>query len=222
MANQYFGDDDLITNTSARIPVCLCVDVSGSMYDLLPRVNEGIRELYEALAKEDATKDSVEVCVVDFSDDARVVRDFETVVGTSAPKVGPVRGCTDLAAGINTCLDLLDQRKDMYKQNHLDYYQPHLVVFSDGEPTSAYESARSRVQSLVSARKLTFLPIVLGEDAQRAAGVLREFSEKPPIKAVDIVGFFQWYSKSLATIGVSNPGDKVKMDTEGIKKWGEW
>ena len=221
MGNLYFGDDDLITNTAARIPVCLCVDVSGSMSGLLPEVNEGIQELYDALKKNDSTKDSVEICVVDFATDARKVADFENISTAQAPHVGPTRGYTDLAAGVNLALDLLEARKKEFAENHIEYYQPHLVIFSDGAPTSPYESAKTRVLTMTGNRKLTFLPIVLGGD-ESACGVLREFSDKPPVKAKDIVGFFQWYSKSLASIGVSKPGEKVKMDVEGMKKWGEW
>ena len=29
--NKHMGEDDLMINTSARLPVCLCLDTSGSM-----------------------------------------------------------------------------------------------------------------------------------------------------------------------------------------------
>ena len=220
MSNKYYGDDDLLTNTQARIPVCLLVDVSGSMSSLLPEVNAGIADFYEAIVGDDTAVDKVECAIVDFSDDARLIKDFSTLSGQSPATVGPVRGCTDLAAGINMALDLLEARKKEYQDNHVDYYQPQLVIFSDGAPTSPYETAKSRVLSLTSNRKLNIIPIVLG-GSDEACGVLREFG-KTPVRAKDIVGFFAWYSKSLSAIGKSNPGDKVKVDVDGIADWGEW
>ena len=47
--------EDLINNPTARVPVCLCLDTSGSM-DGQPinELNEGVRLFYEAI-REDET-----------------------------------------------------------------------------------------------------------------------------------------------------------------------
>ena len=222
----YLGADDieLTTNPSARIAVALCVDTSGSMCGLIDIVNQGVAELFDALKNEASTANSVELCIVEFNSNAKLVRDFALIDGP-APHLGPATGGTNLGEGINMALDLLDERKKKYQQNRVDYYQPHLVVFSDGEPNYPYETARDRVKDLTAKRKLTFLPIILGEAgsaAEQAAGVLREFSNNAPIRAKDIVKFFQWYSKSLSSISSSQPGEKVPMDKEGIGGWGEW
>ena len=42
MNNKYMGEDDLVFNTAARVPVCLCLDVSGSMCDCIKELEEGI------------------------------------------------------------------------------------------------------------------------------------------------------------------------------------
>ena len=228
MANyDYLGADDveLKTNPAARIPVAIAVDISGSMVGLIDEVNRGIAELFEALRNDPATRDAVELAIIEFNSSARVARDFALIHNAEAPVLGPASGGTNLGEAVNMALDMLEARKKDYRANVVDYYQPHLIVFSDGEPNYPYEEARDRVKAMCANRKLTFLPIVLGEAgaaAEEAAGVLREFSANAPIRAKDIVGFFQWYSKSLSDVGKSNPGDKVKMDRDGISGWGEW
>ena len=222
----YLGADDteLDTNPSARIPVAICVDISGSMCGLIDEVNVGLKELFEALQADAATRDSVELAIVEFNSSAKLVRDF-ALIHEDAPTLGPATGGTNLGDAVTMALDLLDERKKKYQASKLDYYQPHLIVFSDGEPNYPYEEARERVKDLTSKRKLTFLPIIVGgagADAELAAGVLREFSNNSPVRAKDIVKFFQWYSKSLSAVSSSQPGESVKMDKKGMNDWAEW
>lgn len=33
--------------------------------------------------------------------------------------------------------------------------------------------------------------------------------------------FFQWLSQSVSRTSMSMPGEKIKLDTEGIRGWGE-
>lgn len=46
-------EQDLVDNPSARVAVCLCLDVSGSMtnYNAIHELNEGIAQFYEAIKK---------------------------------------------------------------------------------------------------------------------------------------------------------------------------
>ena len=47
--------EDLVNNPTARVPVCLCLDTSGSMGGMpIDELNEGVRLFYEAI-REDET-----------------------------------------------------------------------------------------------------------------------------------------------------------------------
>ena len=56
--NSYIGDDDLITNTSSRLPVCLCLDISGSMKknDAISALNEGVEAFYQAIREDEQAR----------------------------------------------------------------------------------------------------------------------------------------------------------------------
>ena len=43
-------------------------------------------------------------------------------------------GNTPMGEGVRLALDLLDKRKQEYKDKGVDYYQPWLVLMSDGQP----------------------------------------------------------------------------------------
>lgn len=133
--NSYIGDDDLITNTSSRLPVCLCLDISGSMKknDAISALNEGVEAFYQAIREDEQARNSCEIAVITFNSEVKIAEEFSTV-----DKKGKVHftaeGGTALAHAVNRALDLLEERKNSYKANGVDYYQPWLVIITDGKP----------------------------------------------------------------------------------------
>ena len=59
-------------------------------------------------------------------------------------------------------LDLLENRNREYAQAGVDYYQPWLVLMTDGQPTHSVEVAAARTVALLEARKLIIFPIGIG------------------------------------------------------------
>lgn len=161
MAKKAFKDNDLFDNPAARIPLCLCLDVSGSMNEIisgnptftgrtevidgqkykvceggktkLEYLKEGIQTLYDDLKSNSNTKYSADVSIVTFSDDAYVVADFSGVREQSSIYELKTGGMTDMGKGVNLALDLLSARKTEYKEAGREYYQPWLFLMSDGD-----------------------------------------------------------------------------------------
>ena len=60
--------DDLVENPTPRLPVCLCLDTSGSMLgDKINELLEGVKLFYDTIDEDDDTHDSVEVSIVAFN-----------------------------------------------------------------------------------------------------------------------------------------------------------
>ena len=131
-----------------------------------------------------------------------------------------------MGQAVNLALDKLQVRKDDYKNNGVDYYQPWLVLMSDGSPNGDYselERAKERTSKLIASKKLSVFSIGIGTSADM--GELSLFS-LPKRSALKLQGlkfreFFEWLSKSVARTSQSTPGENVKLDTDGIKGWGE-
>ena len=71
-------------------------------------------------------------------------------------------------------------------------------------------------------KKLSLFPIGIGADADMDA--LARFSPiRPPLhlKGLNFKDFFEWLSKSISRVSQSTPGDKVPLDLEGVREWGE-
>jgi len=245
--------EDLLDNPTPRIPVCLCLDTSGSMSRIvegetvptgeqvykdgrtwnvvsggvsaLNKLEEGVRHFYEAIDEDEVARFGAEICVVTFDSSARTVSDYATVdIVSEAPKL-EANGDTAMGEGVQHALDLLEERKKQYQEAGVDYYQPWLVLMTDGEPNGSetvLEEAVRRTADLVNNKKLTVFPIGIGPEADLKT--LGRFSPTRPALKLDGMKFhefFEWLSQSVSVVSQSMPGDKIKLDLEGVKSWTE-
>ena len=218
--------EDLVNNPTARVPVCLCLDTSGSMEGQpIEELNEGVHLFYEAIKEDETALYSAEISIVTFGGNAECIKDFSSLeIQPEAPKLSAY-GMTPMGEAVNMALDLLEKRKEEYKDKGVDYYQPWLVLMTDGEPNGDAEElskAINRTANLVNQKKLTVFPIGIGKDADME--VLAKFSPKrSPLKlqGLKFKEFFAWLSKSVSKTSQSTPGETIKLDIEGIKGWGD-
>lgn len=216
---------DLLSNPSNRVPIALCLDVSPSMSgDPIKELNEGVDLFFNSLQEDRVARMSAEVAITTFATEAEVISDFQSLDRiTDPPKVQIGGRSTNLGAAVSLTLDILDDRKDSYKQAGIDYFQPWIVLMTDGQPTTdEHLRAAPRAVELESKGKLVVFPIGIGSEADMQ--VLSQFSQKRnPLKlqGLNFPEFFEWLSKSVSRVSQSRPGEKVDLDTEGIKGWAE-
>ena len=245
-------DQDLIDNSATRLPICLCIDVSDTMTYVLPNTGfvesgetgvddegntvvfgsggikridkliEGLEKFKEELINDAVARTSAEICIVSFSDSAECLTEFCSADKFEVPQLS-TGGKTDMGAGVNLALDKLEERKNLYKEMGIDYYQPMLVLFSDGAANgnkSVFMSASRRACDLVNDKKLTCLPIAIGVDddgenqAEVASAIncLKSFSPKnspKSLNAIKFTDFFEWLSKSVSIRSRSQVGDII-------------
>ena len=113
-------------------------------------------------------------------------------------------------------LDCLDTRKNEYKSAGVDYFQPWLVLMTDGAPNGSSDELKraiSRTNELANNRGLTIFPIGIGSETDMAC--LAKFSPpRPPLrlKGTNFKGFFEWLSARVSRTSQSMPGDKIKLN----------
>ena len=207
--------DDLLSSPTTRLPVVVLLDTSGSMD------GEPMRELQEALriflgevaANPDAAA-SADIALVTAGGRVAVHRTFGLAArGGVAPL--SASGDTPLAAGLATALDLLEQRKAQYKAAGTPYFQPWLVVITDGKPTddaSIFTAASVRATRLVADKKLTVFAVRVGQGADLARLQLLTGGLPPQrLKGLAFSEFFKWLSASVACASKSTPGQGVAL-----------
>ena len=217
------GADDLVDNPTPRVPVSLCLDTSGSMGGApIQELVRGVNLFYDAIDEDNDAHDSAEINIVEFNTAAGLVHDFASIERLSRISSLSASGATAMGAGVNLALDSLEKRKATYSQSGVLYYQPWLVLMTDGAPTDNIEVAVKRVVDLVEAKKLTVFPIGIGSGADMKT--LARFSpNRPPLRldGLRFNEFFEWLSKSVARVSRSTPGDTVKLELEGLAGWAE-
>jgi uncharacterized protein YegL len=143
---------------------------------------------------------------------------FATVDQFRAP-VLDAGGDTPMGEAMRRALELLKARKEVYKQNGLDYFRPWIFLITDGKPTDrGWELAAEQVRQ-EEERKGVVCYAVGVEKADM--NVLARFSAaRQPLKLKGLAfgDLFQWLSKSLSVIAHSRPGEQAPLPPVG---WGE-
>lgn len=213
--------EDLVENPTARVPICLVLDTSGSMDGLpIAELNQGVKSFFETIRSDDVAQYAAEICVVTFGGSVRKLVDFMSIERQEVPSL-KAEGGTPMGEAVNAALDLLEQRKQDYKRAGVDYYQPWLVLMTDGAPTDEIGAAAAKTATMVKERKLAIFPIGIGSAVNMQT--LAQFSPtRPPLRlqGLNFKEFFVWLSRSVSRVSQSTPGEEVKLDVDGIKAWG--
>lgn len=222
MEDLTLNDDDLFDNPTARVPVCLCLDTSTSMSGAkIEQLNQGVQQFFDAIREDDVAQHAAEIAIVTFGARTELLLDFAAIQRQEVPTL-TANGATPMGAGVNLALDQLESRKAEYAEAGIEYYQPWLVLMTDGAPTDPIDGAVRRATELLSSRRLSLFPIGIGEDADMAR--LRQFSpSRPPLRlqGLKFSEFFEWLSKSVSRVSQSIPGESVPLDVDGLSGWAE-
>ncbi len=218
---------DLINNPTPRVAVCLCLDTSGSMAGRpIEELNNGIKTFFDAIRNDETAYYAAEIAIVTFGDEnVKCCRDFSSLEVTPDAPTLYAGGLTPMGEAVSLALEKLENRKADYRNKGVDYFQPWLVLMSDGAPNgdpNVLRRAKEQTVALSNARKLSVFSIGIGNDADM--NELSEFS-LPKRRALRLQGlkfnqFFEWLSKSVSRTSQSTPGENVTLDVDGIKGWG--
>src|SRR6185437_10505977 len=204
-----FGADDFADNPESRCPCMLLLDTSGSMGgEPICQLNEGINTLKMELEIDPLAAKRVEVAMVTFGP-VSYESDFQTV-DNFFPKQLIANGDTPIGAAIRLGIDLVNKRKQLYKERGVGYYKPWIILITDGAPTDAWSHAAQLIKDGERENRFAFFAIgVEGANFD----VLRQLSVRQPLKLRGLAfrEFFLWLSGSLKTVSSKNPGENNKL-----------
>lgn len=209
----YDWEGGLYDNPYPRQPVVIIADGSGSMAGKpVEQENLGIAQYFSSIGADLEACESVETAIVVIDSEPQVIQGFKSFdEGYQPPKI-KASGTTPLGEAAKLSLDMLDGRKKLYKSQGIEYYQPWLLLMTDGclydgDPKILKEQ-QARTRKLVADRKLNLINVGIGESADMDS--LKAFSPVGKAYCLDGLRFdklFQWLSQS-----VSNPSFDLTPD----------
>lgn len=204
-----FGSDDFANNPESRCACMLLLDTSGSMGGRpIQQLNEGIQTLKNELIQDSLASKRVEVAMVTFGP-AKLQSDFTTVDNFYPPQLG-AEGDTPIGAAITMGIEMINSRKQVYKENGVGYYKPWIILITDGAPTDNWTQAAQLVREGEEKNSFAFFAIGV-EDANM--DTLSKISVRSPIKLKGLMfkEFFLWLSSSMKMVSSKNPGTTTQL-----------
>ena len=154
--------------SQARVACVLLLDTSSSMRgEPIAAVNAGLHSLKDSLTQDAVASMRVEVAVVTFGDDVRVVHGFVT-----ARYWQPIElvadGCANmdtLGNAIERALDMLDIRRQARGRNTISLHRFHIMIVTDkdfeGDKAAVIEAAEARIKEREFCSQIALTVIVV-------------------------------------------------------------
>lgn len=215
---------DGIFDPSNAEPRCACVlvlDTSGSMDGApIEQLNAGLQQFYADVLRDPMARVRVEVAVITFGP-VQVMQAFAPVDQCAVEHL-TAGGSTPLGAALDTALDVLEQRKLLYKQSGIPYYRPWVFLITDGIPDDEdpWPEAAHRIKTLEAAKGVSFFAVGVDEADME---VLNTLGSRPALrlKGYSFAEMFLWLSDSMRSVSQSNPGDKNPVKLPSVESWGQ-
>ncbi len=206
-------------NPEPRCPVILLLDTSTSMSGQpINELNAGVVTFKDEVQKDEKARLRVEVAIITISDEKpQIVQDFVTI-NEFNPQILTTSGRTPMGQAIELALDKLEGFKKTCKDIGISYYQPWVVLITDGAPTDDWQNAAQRVEEATTAKKLCFFAIGV-RNAQ--IDTLKQIapSSTPPVmlEGLKFQELFRWLSDSMEKVSTCKIGEQV--DLPPISTW---
>jgi len=127
-------------------------------------------------------------------------------------------GETPMGEAVQRALALLRDRKEVYKQNGLDYFRPWMFVITDGKPTDkGWEAVADQIKQEEMRRGVIFYGVGVEKADMKVLSRFSDARQPLKLKGLAFGDLFMWLSKSLSAIAHSRPGEQAPLPPVG---WG--
>lgn len=198
-------------NTQSRCPCVLLLDTSGSMEgERINELNRGIRTLREQLMTDRLARKMVEVGIITFGP-VKVESQFQTVESFTPP-ILEASGDTPIGAAIKKAIEMVEWRKEKYREGGVSYYRPWIFMITDGDPTDEWKLAAAEIRKgEKEARFLFFAVGVEGADMDILNQIASPDRPALKLKGMRFNELFDWLANSMTAISHSQRGDSVPL-----------
>lgn len=223
-----FSASDFGNSTKRRLPICFCLDTSGSMQgDPIKQLNMGLQNFLSSIKANDETRSATDISIITFGSSVDIVMPFGKISKENGiPTIQASTSLTPIGEGVLTALELLNARKTGYRNLGIKYYQPWIVVITDGAPQGPnamanYRAAVEACNELEKNDKLVVFNIGVGNAVD--FDLLKKLSVKRPepisIASAEFGKLFEFLGSSSSSVVSSGMNDdalyNISTEPEG-------
>jgi len=197
-----------------HMAVLFLLDTSFSMAGKpIEELNLGLQRFKEQVCLDPITREVLDVAVVEFNSVACVVQPF-VPVDCMEPMNLQASGDTNMEAGLNLAMNMVDQRYRFYKQMGTVPYCPWIIMLTDGFPndTSFIDEMASNILSQDRNDKMRFWSMAVSGANTALLNRLGHGERVLSIKDYNFTSFFDWLHKSFRKVSSSAVGDIIRLD----------
>jgi len=192
-------------SSTRRIPICLVLDISGSMAknQNIDTLNENVNYFLNFVRNNPKSRRIADIAIVLLGGGVNVYSYYKQIDEIEFKPFEPF-GNTPMGEAMNVAINLLQDRKQYYRQNEIEHYKPIIVLMTDGAPTDQYKPAAQKISKLILDKEVKLYPVGIGDEFDPS--IMREFSPLITPKVLEnkeeVALLFQLLSQSS-----SNPED---------------
>ncbi len=173
------NDDDLMSRfndleliKTRKVPICLVLDISGSMafrdgatLTKIELLNEFYKGFFSYVRSDRRAKAMVDLSIITFGDEVIVVNEWSNIESIKETSF-LARGTKPIGAAMKKALNLIESRTIYYKDEGFEYYKPIIILMTDGEATADYKESAQVVSNKVKLKigGIRVLPIIIGQN----------------------------------------------------------
>lgn len=207
-------EPEFIENPENRCPVILLLDTSASMSgEPIKELNQGVKIFKASVEEDNQASLRVEVAIITFNSEISDIsaKDGFVTISKFTPQKLQASGGTRMGAAINKALDVLEERKEVYKENAIQYYRPWIFLITDGAPTDFYLDAAKRLKEAEDNNKLLFYSVgVQDADMDTLREITPNLERAKKLNSLDFQSMFRWLSDSVKQVSRGKIGEKIE------------
>ena len=155
-------------NPEARCSIVLILDVSESMQGVkIDTVNRALVKFRDIIKGDPVTALRADVAVIAFDQEAWVAQDFTNGTDFEPPLLS-THGGTNYSQAVNMALDLIETRKQSYRDGGIAYYRSLAYFLTDGIPThddpGHLAQTSRRLATVEDNRGVAFFSFIISND----------------------------------------------------------
>lgn len=200
-----------------HIPCVLLVDTSAAMEgEPILELNRSINYFIDLLRRDEKLWDCTDLCVIRFDSSVKVEKPFMSVNQILPPvlQASDFYDCV-LNEAVITALDLINRRKQEYREAGVDHWRPWLFLLTGFLPTDQQysDAAARRLREAVEGNKINYLQLHCGDP--NFTGKLYRYGKNGVVSKGKIVdGLLQLKTAMADSVNESPYGSLSEIELE--------